>query len=177
MSKNLLITAKLNEIPRNMPWPSAILSDWKGWFPTLLVRTEWTRTFALKVLRLSWTFELSHQYRPVLSQRAAFCHLRSDKQLKESTSSADCEPALSEVRAVVWEMEEESILFPRASLSTGVGTAVIIIIFSTGHNELHQNLLHSLWCFIFSYLLFCSGVWLIWSKRATSRVTALLAPS
>lgn len=177
MSKNLLITAKLNEIPRNLPWPSAILSDWKGWFPTLLVRTEWTRTFALKVLRLSWTFELSHQYRPVLSQRAAFCHLRSDKQLKESTSSADREPALSEARAVVWGNGRRihfisSCIFKHRSWHC-----------CNYHHFLHwlqwaaSKLLHSLWCFIFSYLLFCSGVWLIWSKRATSRVTALLAPS
>lgn len=146
-------------------------------FPTFLVPSDWRRTFSLKVFCLHWTFQLSHQCRPVLSQSAAFCHLRNDKQLKKSSSSADCQPALSGARAVVWEMEEESILFPCASLSTGVGTAVIIIIFSTGHGELQQNLLHSLWCFIISYLLFCSGVWLIWSKRATSRVTALLAPS
>lgn len=146
-------------------------------FPTSLVPTEWTRTFCLKVLCLHWTFQLSHQYRPVFSQSAAFCHLRNDKQLKKSTSSADCEPALSEARAVVWEMGEDSILFPCASLDTGVDTAVIIIILSTDLNELHQNLLHSLWCFIVSYLLFCSGVWLIWSERTTSRVTALLAPS
>lgn len=122
-------------------------------FPTFLVPT--TSTFCLKVLSPHRTFQLSHQYRPIFSQSGAFNHLRNDKQLKKSTSSADWEPALSEARAVVWEMEEKSILFPCASLSTGLGTAVIIIIFSTGHNELQQNLLHPLVLhhFIFTLLL------------------------
>lgn len=35
MSKNLPITAYLNEIPRNMPWPPATLRDWKHWFPSI----------------------------------------------------------------------------------------------------------------------------------------------
>lgn len=75
-----------------MPWPSAIHSDWKHWFPTVLIWTEQMRIFCLKVFNLRWTFLLSHQYRPVLSQSNAFCHLKKDKQLKYTLF--DCVPAL-----------------------------------------------------------------------------------
>ena len=96
------------------------------------------------------------------SWRTAY-HLLSVRQL------------FSEARAALWEVEEECFFFPCVSLRTGVGSTVIITI-SIGHNMLHQNLLNYLWCFILYLLLFCSAVWLHWSKRTTSRVTALLVP-
>lgn len=153
MSKNLPVTAYLNEIPRNMPWPSATLTDWKHWLPN--ISCSHYENILSKSSLSSQNFPAESSVQTHFSQSAAFNYPRNDKQLKKSTSSADWEPALSEARAVVWEMEEKSILFPCASLSTGVGTAVIIIIFSTGHSELQQNPLHPLVLhhFIFTLLL------------------------
>lgn len=177
MSKNLLITAYLNEIPRNMSWPSATLSDWKHWFPTISCSQRVNENFRCKSSLSSLNFSAESSAQTHFQPKSCLLPPHKWQAAEEEHFICWLQASSFRRRAVEGEMEEESILCPCASLSTGVGTAVIIIIFSTGHNELQQNLLHSLWCFIISYLLFCSGVWLMWSERAASRVTALLAPS
>lgn len=77
MSKNLLIRAYLNEIPRNMSWPSATLGDWKHWFPNISCSQQVNKNIQCKssLSSLNFSAELSVQTR----SQPKFCLLPHQK--------------------------------------------------------------------------------------------------